>query len=117
MSASVLEARLNAHATNARTQVRFLEELPFGETLRVQRWQLGNGLAVLVLRDPSAPVLSYQTWFRVGSSHEVLGKTGQAHLLEHLMFNSTKSRPQGEFDRLLEAAGGETNAATWVDWT
>jgi zinc protease len=96
---------------------RFVEDIPFGESLRVQRWELGNGLRVLVLPDRSAPVFTYQTWLRVGSSHEKPGKTGQAHLLEHLMFHETANLPQGEFDRLLEAAGGETNAATWVDWT
>ena len=91
--------------------------VPFGESLEVKRYRLANGLTILVLRDPSAPVVSYQTWLRVGSRHEERGKTGQAHLLEHLMFNGTKARPQGVFDRLLEAAGGETNAATWCDWT
>lgn len=94
-----------------------LETIPFGERLQIDRWRLENGLTILLLRDDSAPVVSYQTWFRVGSSHEKVGKTGQAHLLEHLMFNETKNLAHGEFDRLLEAAGGETNAATWVDWT
>lgn len=94
-----------------------LETIPFGERLQIDRWRLRNGLTILLLRDDSAPVVSYQTWFRVGSSHEQVGKTGQAHLLEHLMFNETKNLAHGEFDRLLEAAGGETNAATWVDWT
>ncbi|MDQ3031170.1 MAG: insulinase family protein [Myxococcota bacterium] len=122
MNHAILEARLNAHVpTKGRTEplarVRFVEEVPFGESLRIQRWKLGNGLTILFLRDPIAPVVSYQTWLRVGSSHERPGKTGQAHLLEHLMFHSTKTLAQGEFDRLLEAAGGETNAATWVDWT
>lgn len=74
-------------------------------------------MQVLLLEDNRAPVISYQTWFRVGSRHEKPGKTGLAHLFEHLMFNQTKNLPAGQFDRLLEAAGGETNAATWVDWT
>lgn len=114
---AILEARLERRAQAPGARVRFVEEIPFGESLRIQRWALGNGLGVLVLRDPVAPVVSYQTWLRVGSSHERPGKTGQAHLLEHLMFHATKTLAQGEFDRLLEAAGGETNAATWVDWT
>ncbi|UJR82629.1 M16 family metallopeptidase [Sandaracinus amylolyticus] len=112
-----IEARLNAATTHAHAHVRFVEEVPFGEALRIQRWVLGNGLTILVLPDPAAPVVSYHTWLRVGSSHEKPGKTGQAHLLEHLMFHETKTLAHGEFDRLLEAAGGETNAATWVDWT
>jgi zinc protease len=117
MNHADLEARLNANVARTNARVRFVEEVPFGDSLRIQRWTMGNGLGVLLLRDPSAPVFSYQTWFRVGSSHETPGKTGQAHLLEHLMFNATRNHPHGEFDRLLEAAGGETNAATWVDWT
>ena len=80
-------------------------------------YRLDNGLKVILLRDPAAPVFAYQTWFAVGSRHEREGKTGIAHLFEHLMFNETESLPPGEFDRKLEAAGGETNAATWVDWT
>jgi zinc protease len=111
------EPAARARTAIDRAKLRFVEEIPFGEALRITRWQLGNGLGILILRDPSAPVVSYQTWLRVGSSHERPGKTGQAHLLEHLMFNGTKNHAQGEFDRLLEAAGGETNAATWVDWT
>jgi zinc protease len=84
---------------------------------RVQRWRLANGLTILLLEDTSAPVASYHTWFRVGSRHEKPGKTGLAHLFEHLMFNETENLPAGTFDRRLEESGSETNAATWVDWT
>ena len=89
---------------------------PFGER-KISRYVLENGLKLLLLRDDSAPVVSYHTWFGVGSRHETAGKTGLAHLFEHLMFNETENLPKGEFDRTLEAAGGEVNAATWVDWT
>ncbi len=89
---------------------------PFGgET--VHRWRFGNGLTVLVLIDASAPIVSYHTWFKVGSRHERPGKTGLAHLFEHLMFNETENLRAGMFDRKLEESGAETNAATWVDWT
>lgn len=83
----------------------------------VTRFALGNGLTILLLVDRNAPVLSFHTWYRVGSKHETPGKTGLAHLFEHLMFNETKHVPRGQLDRLIESAGGETNAATWVDWT
>lgn len=99
------------------TPTQYLPSVPFGERLTIERFVLGNGLRVFVLSDHSAPVVSFQTWIPVGSSHETAGKTGQAHLLEHLMFGATRETPKGEFDRLLEAAGAETNAATWVDWT
>jgi zinc protease len=84
----------------------------------VRRWRLSNGLGVVCAVDRSAPIVSYQTWFRVGSRHEEVGQTGLAHLFEHLMFGQTQSLPPGEFDsRVVEATGGESNAATWVDWT
>jgi len=83
----------------------------------VERFRLGNGLEVIVWEDHAAPVFAYQTWFRVGSRHDPAGRSGIAHLFEHLMFKATTTRPEGEYDRLMEAAGGQTNAATWVDWT
>jgi zinc protease len=86
-----------------------------GDTL--QRYRLDNGLTVLLLVDSSAPVACYHTWFKVGSRHEKPGKTGLAHLFEHLMFNETENLKAGTFDRKLEENGAETNAATWVDWT
>lgn len=90
----------------------------FGGALQLHATTLKeNGLRLFVLPDASAPVVSYQTWFRVGSRNEVPGKTGISHLLEHLMFLGTKRHPEGSFDRLLESAGGENNAATWLDWT
>jgi zinc protease len=92
-------------------------EATLGRSLIVRRWRWPSGLGVLTAIDRSAPVLSYQTWFRVGSRHEKPGRTGMAHLFEHLMFNQTESLPPGEFDRVVEKTGGESNAATWVDWT
>lgn len=90
---------------------------PFGPRLTIERYRLDNGLTLLFCEDRSAPVFSYQTWFAVGSRQEREGKTGLAHLLEHLMFNETQSLPHGEFDRRIEQAGAESNAATYLDWT
>ena len=92
--------------------MRPVSEHPFRGRLTVEKHVLENGLSVLLLPDRSAPVVSYQTWYRVGSRHERPGKTGLAHLFEHLMFNQTAHLQAGEFDRLMEAAGGDTNAAT-----
>lgn len=83
----------------------------------VERYRLPNGLTLLYLPEPRAPVFSYQTWFRVGASDEQLGKGGLAHLFEHLMFKGTEQTPEGEYDRRIESLGGRTNAATWLDWT
>jgi len=83
----------------------------------VLRYRLQNGLRVRLLVDRTAKVVSYFTWYGVGSRHEKPGKTGLAHLFEHLMFNETESLKAGEFDRKLEENGAESNAATWLDWT
>jgi zinc protease len=98
--------------------MELVSQHPFGAGgLTAKQFRLDNGLKVILLRDPAAPVFAYQTWFAVGSRHEREGTTGIAHLFEHLMFNQTESHPPGELDRLIETAGGDTNAATWVDWT
>ena len=83
----------------------------------ISKYRLDNGLVVLLLPDAQAPVFSYQTWFRVGSRHEQIGKSGIAHLFEHLMFKETKNTPAGVFDRTMEGFGARVNAATWLDWT
>ena len=98
-------------------RIEHVDSASFGPVLRVERYRLGNGLEILFCADHAAPVFAYHTWFRVGSRHEREGKTGLAHLFEHLMFNETEGCPYGEFDRRLEEAGAENNAATWLDWT
>jgi zinc protease len=108
-------ARLNEGASR-RARIAYEGSLPFG-VRAIEQFRLGNGLRVLFLVDDAAPVVSFHTWYRVGSRHEVEGKTGLAHLFEHLMFNETKNLPAGTFDRKLERAGAHTNAATWNDWT
>ena len=98
--------------------IRLESSVPFGGGGdEVSLLALDNGLRVLLLVDRTAPVVAYSTWYRVGSRHEKPGKTGLAHLFEHLMFNETEHLKAGEFDRKLEEAGAETNAATWLDWT
>jgi len=97
--------------------VSHLETVQFGPRLHIDRFALKNGLEILACEDRTAPVVAFHTWFRVGSRHEREGKTGLAHLFEHLMFNEVEGRASGEFDRLLEEAGAESNASTWLDWT
>jgi zinc protease len=92
-------------------------EAPVGRGGTARRFRLANGLGLVIAIDRRAPIVSLQTWYRVGSRHERPGATGMAHLFEHLMFGQTESMPPGEFDRLVERTGGESNAATWVDWT
>lgn len=110
-------SRLNRGVRSSLRRLTSLGVQPFSGSLQLHRFALGNGLQIRIVPDLSAPVISYHTWFRVGSRQEVPGKTGLAHLFEHLMFNETKRLPYGEFDRVIEAAGGETNASTWTDFT
>lgn len=91
--------------------------IEFGPSLKVERFTYPNGLSLLCCEDHSAPVLSYHTWIRVGSRHEQPGKTGLAHLFEHLMFGETQNLGPGQYDHRLEEAGAETNASTWLDFT
>lgn len=83
----------------------------------IQEFKLGNGLKLIVQEDHRSPVVVSQVWYRAGSLDEVNGKTGVAHLLEHMMFKGTKRVPAGQFSRLVAAAGGKENAFTGNDYT
>lgn len=112
-----LNERFRSRADRPFASLEHVETVPFGPQLRVQRFRLKNGLEVLHLEDKSAPVIALHTWFRVGSRNERPGKTGLAHLFEHLMFGETENLPPGEFDRRMESAGADNNASTWLDFT
>jgi zinc protease len=78
---------------------------------------LKNGLKVISLEDHSSPTVTVQVWFRVGSKDDPAGRSGFAHLFEHLMFKSTKNMKSEMFDRLTEDVGGWNNASTYDDFT
>jgi len=82
-----------------------------------RQFQLANGLNVILHRDTSVPVVAVNVWYHVGSANERVGRTGFAHLFEHLMFEGSKHVKEGEFDTLLEAAGGNNNGSTSNDRT
>ncbi|MEO8700723.1 MAG: pitrilysin family protein [Kofleriaceae bacterium] len=82
-----------------------------------ERFELPNGLKVYVIEDHKAPTLYEVLWFNVGSKDEVANRTGFAHLFEHLMFKGSAHLPDGKMDKLLEAAGGWSNAFTNSDST
>ncbi|MBX9768624.1 MAG: insulinase family protein [Bdellovibrionales bacterium] len=84
---------------------------------QVEKFELPNGLTVLLHRDPSVPIISYHTWFRVGSKDEIPGKTGMAHLFEHMMFKGAKRYNNKQFDQILQSNGGSNNAFTSRDAT
>lgn len=83
----------------------------------IEQKTLKNGLKVIVQEDHRAPVVVSQVWYRAGSVDEVNGKTGVAHVLEHMMFKGTKAVPAGQFSRQIAAAGGKENAFTSKDYT
>ncbi|MBC7562855.1 MAG: insulinase family protein [Gemmatimonadaceae bacterium] len=78
---------------------------------------LANGLTLIVHEDHSVPIVTTNVWFHVGSGDEKTGRTGFAHLFEHLMFMGSGHAPYPQFDRLLEAAGASNNGSTTEDRT
>ena len=86
-------------------------------TVPYERFQLANGLDVVLHRDATTPVVSVNTWYHVGSAQEKPGRTGFAHLFEHLMFEGSANVPEGAIDTWIEAAGGSTNGSTTNDRT
>jgi zinc protease len=81
------------------------------------QFTLANGLHVILHEDHSVPLVSVNVWYHVGSAREKPKRTGFAHLFEHLMFEGSKHVKEGEFDTLLEAAGGTNNGSTDTDRT
>lgn len=86
-------------------------------SLPVTKFVLKNGLTVLLLEDHTVPMISYHTWYRVGSRDEAPGVTGAAHMLEHMMFKGAKKYSGKDFDRTLHENGITNNAFTSSDYT
>ena len=82
-----------------------------------ETFTLSNGMQVVVLPNHRAPVVLHMVWYKVGSADEPAGKSGVAHLLEHLMFKGTPKHPNGEFSKTLAQHGGQENAFTSLDYT
>ena len=97
-------------SSNAQTQSA-VPRLPFEKTT------LANGLEVILHEDHSTPIVVVNTWYKVGSGDEKPGRTGFAHLFEHIMFMGSENVPVGQFDKWLEAAGANNNGSTTEDRT
>ena len=82
-----------------------------------ERYTLDNGLTVILHEDRSTPMVAVNVWYRVGSGDEQPGRTGFAHLFEHVMFMGSEHVPVGAFDQWLEAAGANNNGSTTRDRT
>ena len=106
---ALVSGSLGATSTPAQAQV-----VP---GLAYDKYTLPNGLEVILSEDHSVPLVAVNTWFKVGSGDELMGRTGFAHLFEHIMFMGSENVPVGKFDQWLEAAGGNNNGSTNADRT
>lgn len=106
-----LTALILAGSVSLGAQQRAALSVPFTQ------FKLPNGLNVILHRDTSVPVVSVNIWYHVGSANERPGRTGFAHLFEHVMFEGSMHVPEGSFDTWLEAAGGNNNGSTTNDRT
>jgi zinc protease len=85
--------------------------------IKFEKYTLPNGLEVILHEDHSTPIITVNTWYHVGSGDEKTGRTGFAHLFEHIMFMGSEHVPVGDFDKQLEAAGADNNGSTTEDRT
>jgi zinc protease len=93
------------------------EATSLGVKFDVEKEVLPNGLTVLYHADRTVPLVSYHTWFKVGSKDEKPGLTGIAHLFEHMMFKGAKKYSGDQFDTILQSNGATNNAFTTQDYT
>ncbi len=82
-----------------------------------EKYQLDNGLTVILHENHKLPQVVTNLWYHVGTREEPKGRSGFAHLFEHLMFMGTTRVPDSQFDQLMESGGGANNASTWFDRT
>ncbi|HYN84079.1 MAG TPA: pitrilysin family protein [Pyrinomonadaceae bacterium] len=106
--AALALAALASSAASAQTRVPRLD---------YKERTLQNGLKVITLQDKSSPTVAIHVWYKVGSKDDPEGRSGFAHLFEHLMFKSTRNLRDEQMDRLTEDVGGFNNASTWDDFT
>jgi len=86
-------------------------------SIPTKRHTLDNGLKIVLSPDTSAPVVAVNLWYGVGSRNERQGRTGFAHLFEHMMFQGSAHVPKNQHFELVERAGGSLNGSTWFDRT
>ena len=85
--------------------------------MNIRQRTLPNGMKVVSLQDNLSPTVSIHVWYDVGGKNDPQGRSGFAHMFEHMMFKSTKNMPNEKMDRLTEDVGGFNNASTWDDFT
>ena len=82
-----------------------------------ETYKLPNGLTVILSVDHTVPTVAVDVWYHVGSKNELPGRTGFAHLFEHVMFTGSGHVPYGLHDKFTEGVGGSNNGQTFFDWT
>src|SRR5688500_15526198 len=85
--------------------------------LNIKERTLANGMRIVSVQDNTSPTVSIHVWYDVGGKNDPPGRSGFAHMFEHMMFKATKNMPNEKFDRLTEDVGGFNNASTWPDFT
>jgi zinc protease len=86
-------------------------------SIEFEKYQLDNGLDVVLHQDKSDPIVSLAVQYGVGSNREKAGRTGFAHLFEHMLFQESENVPQDQFFKKIQDAGGTLNGGTWKDGT
>jgi zinc protease len=110
-------SRLKAQTTPAPPRPAAAQPARAGLDVPYTQFNLANGLHVILHQDHTVPLVTVNVWYHVGSARERPGRTGFAHLFEHLMFMGSAHAKYGDFDQLLESAGGTNNASTAEDRT
>ena len=85
--------------------------------LNIKQRTLPNGMKIVSAQDNTSPTVAIHVWYDVGGKNDPEGRSGFAHMFEHMMFKSTKNMPNEKMDRLTEDVGGFNNASTAEDWT
>ena len=111
------KARIRVVAVLAALIVALPGSFAAAQKIAFERYTLDNGLTVILHEDHRLPRVAVNLWYYVGSKDEPKGRSGFAHLFEHLMFMGTKNVPIGQFDNIMEGAGGSNNATTSSDRT
>ncbi len=83
----------------------------------VEKFRLDNGLLVMLSQDKTAPIVAVNLWYHVGSANERSGRTGFAHLFEHMLFQGSENVTANEHFELVQRAGGTLNGSTWLERT
>ena len=87
------------------------------DTLKITQERLDNGLGMILVEDRSTPTVAVDVWYIVGAANDPTGRSGFAHLFEHMMFQGSANVPPGRHGELISGAGGNSNASTALDWT